>query len=252
MKIDVTTLENILAELEQLHERCAQQLLRPAEIQAAFSDIGTRLASLLPMDSDLHRIYERSMREGTDWWKDTLSGYVDRSDCANVERRIVVVREILKKIEPDFLRPEHARQMQIYLQAGDVYRARQEFYRLLRRASRSIDIVDRYLDPSVFDFVDATDVSINFRLLTGDPKALFIKQLATLRGAGRSIDARSNAITLSHDRFLILDNQEVWHLGASINGLGKDACMINKVVDAEELKKVLADFSGWWSSGSVL
>ena len=252
MKIDVVALEKILAELEQLHEKCEQQLLRPTEIQAVFSDIGSRLASLLPKDSDLYRIYERRMSEGTDWWKETLSGYVDRSDCANVGRRIAVVREILKKIEPDFLRTERTGHTQIYLQAGEVFRARQEFYSLLLRASRSIVIVDPHLDPSVFDFVDAIDASISFRLLTGATKTLFVQQLAALRSAGRNIDARSNTITLSHDRFLIIDDQEVWHLGTSINGLGKKACMINKVVDPAELKKVLTDFSNWWSSGSIL
>lgn len=55
-----------------------------------------------------------------------------------------------------------------------------------------------------------------------------------------------------HDRFVVLDNKEVWHLEVSINGFGKDAFMINKAVDEEQRKRFLLDFSNWWSNGTPI
>jgi len=251
MNIDIVELEKELYGLEQLHERCEQQLFRPSEIRAFLADIDRKVRGLIPPGSDLFRLYDRCMREGTDWWRETLSGYVDKADCKNVGRRIALLREILSKIEPEFLRSERLGRTQIYFQEGEVYRARQEFYRLLKLATHCIDIIDPYLDPDVLDFVDAIDITISFRLLTGTPKPLFVQQLSAFQGAGRSVETRSNT-ALSHDRFLIIDGQECWHLGTSINGLGKKACMINKVVDAAELAKLILDFQTWWSTGLVL
>jgi hypothetical protein len=52
-----------------------------------------------------------------------------------------------------------------------------------------------------------------------------------------------------HDRFLIIDGSEVWQLGASINGTGKKAFMVNKVVDQDEVSRVLSDYDKWWTNG---
>ena len=146
-------------------------------------------------------------------------------DCRNIGRRIAALRVVLKEIEPEFLRAEQTPKAQLYFTAGEVYRARQEFYRLLKRGATRIDIADQYLDLDTFDFVDALDIGVATRLLTGTPKALFVQQLHALQTMQRPVEARSN--DQNHDRFVILDGSEVWHLGASINGLGRKAFMMN-------------------------
>ena len=121
----------------------------------------------------------------------------------------------------------------------------------MRRATQRVDIADPYLDPEVFDYVDSLDASIQWRLLLKPPaKALFRSQLRTLVDAGRQLASRSDAGF--HDRFLTLDGAEVWHLGASLNGVGKKAFMINRVRDAAERARVLADFELWWNRGGVV
>ena len=42
-----------------------------------------------------------------------------------------------------------------------------------------------------------------------------------------------------HDRFIIIDNEEMYHLGASIKGLGKKCFGINKIEDVEIMEKIL-------------
>ncbi len=41
-----------------------------------------------------------------------------------------------------------------------------------------------------------------------------------------------------HDRFIIIDNKEMYHLGASIKDLGKKCFGINKIEDIEIIDKI--------------
>ena len=241
MEIDVASLDGIDAELGRLHHRCEKQLLHTDELISELGEIDDRIRKLLPDNSDPFRLFDRRMKEhGTEWWKTGGTGYVSQEDCRRIGFRIAIVREILAEIEPDFLRHDTLPSHQLYFQPGEIYRARQEFFRLLRRASKSIDIADPYLDPDVFDFIESLEPTRAIRLLTGDPKSLFLKQLKAIQANGWSVEGRSN--NQHHDRFVILDGAEVWHLGASVNGLGRKACMMNKITSATELSKVQAVF----------
>lgn len=42
-----------------------------------------------------------------------------------------------------------------------------------------------------------------------------------------------------HDRFIIIDNKEMYHLGASIKDLGKRCFGINKIEDIDIITKVI-------------
>ena len=42
-----------------------------------------------------------------------------------------------------------------------------------------------------------------------------------------------------HDRFIVIDNREMYHLGASIKDLGKKCFGINKIEDKEIIAKII-------------
>ena len=42
-----------------------------------------------------------------------------------------------------------------------------------------------------------------------------------------------------HDRFIIVDNKEMYHLGASIKDLGKKCFAINRIEDVEIIEKII-------------
>ncbi len=59
----------------------------------------------------------------------------------------------------------------------------------------------------------------------------FNKQYPTLK------IARSNKF---HDRFIIIDNKELYHIGASLKDLGKKCFAISKIEDREYIEKMSA------------
>lgn len=242
---DTAKLQTQQRELERLHERCSERLLKPAELQAALKTIDAALRGALPQDSDLTRVLDRHMREGLDFWQTTVSGYVSATDCRNVGRRIAAVRDILARISPEFLRSQDMPQNEFYFPAGDVYRARQTLFHTLSTAQSQVTIVDAYLDPVVLDFADSLDDTVDVQLLTGSqPKALFISQLRALQSQRPGLEARTSSA--SHDRWVRLDGSELWHLGASVNGLGKSASRLSRVVRNDDRVAVIADIDTWW------
>ena len=42
-----------------------------------------------------------------------------------------------------------------------------------------------------------------------------------------------------HDRFIVIDNKEMYHLGASIKDLGKKCFGINKIEDLDIIDKII-------------
>ena len=45
-----------------------------------------------------------------------------------------------------------------------------------------------------------------------------------------------------HDRFIVIDNKELYHIGASLKDLGKKCFAISKVEDGEYIEKI-SDYS---------
>ncbi len=90
---------------------------------------------------------------------------------------------------------------------------------LLRKSEKSIVLIDNYVDDSVLMQLAKRSVGVSALILTksiSQPLALDLKKH----------NAQYPSISIqefpySHDRFLILDGETVYHLGASLKDLGK-------------------------------
>lgn len=137
----------------------------------------------------------------------------------------------------------------LFFPANALFRPRQAVYRILRLAASDVLVVDPYLDPLVLDFVDALEGPVTVRLLAGKPSKLFIQQVGVLQGLRPGLEARRTRA--SHDRWIVVDRRHVWHLGASLNGLGKAASRISRP-DPTTAAAVLVEAEEWWRSGTAL
>ena len=246
----IAQLERVLQDAEVLEDRCRRGILRMSEASGLLEALEERARSILPKDSDFARLFDRRRRESTDWWTTTISGYVDDKACDNIDRFVRTVREVLDLYEPEGLREVGRPKDQFYFGASEAYKATKQLFKILKRANSEVAIVDEYLDDTVFDYIESLEPSVSVKLLTGTNKPMFPRLLHTLQAQGAKVDARQN--TQCHDRFVALDSQHVWHLGVSINGIGKKAFMINRVNDADEVSKFLRDFQQWWAQGQAI
>ena len=109
---------------------------------------------------------------------------------------------------------------------------------LFRSASRSILIIDNFIDDSVLIHMTKVAKGVKVKILTkavSDQLALDVKKFNS-----QYFPIEVIAFTHAHDRFIIIDNKDVYHVGASLKDLGKKWFAFSKIEksDMELLSKL--------------
>lgn len=107
---------------------------------------------------------------------------------------------------------------------------------IIKRAKSKILIIDNYIDDSILKMLSKKNKEVEVIILTSqncDISRLdinkFNKQYPILK------IARSNKF---HDRFIVIDNKELYHCGASLKDLGKKCFAINKMNDIKSIEGI--------------
>jgi hypothetical protein len=103
---------------------------------------------------------------------------------------------------------------------------------IMKEAEDSIVIIDPYLDETIFKYIEHIDIKIRIKLITSKVQGLFIDFLNDLKKLGKEI----------------LDDKEIWHLGTSINSIGKGAFQIDKVVDKKATSDIFRNSKLWYKN----
>jgi len=121
---------------------------------------------------------------------------------------------------------------------GQVFDAWQFVSQLGKSAADSIILIDNYIDESVLMLLSKRNPDVKAIIYTS-------KSSQQLETDLKKHNLQYSPITLklftkSHDRFLILDQHEVYHIGASLKDLGKRWFAFSKMVlDASEIMNKL-------------
>ena len=120
---------------------------------------------------------------------------------------------------------------------GQIYEAYSLIVDIIRKANNKILIIDNYIDDSVLKMLAKKNNHVEVVILTSDKSNIdtldikkFNKEYPILKVA------KTNKF---HDRFIIIDNKEMYHLGASIKDLGKKCFAINRIEDIEIIDKII-------------
>ena len=120
---------------------------------------------------------------------------------------------------------------------GQIYDAYSLIIDIIKKANKKILIIDNYIDDSVLKMLVKKKNNVEVVILTSDKSNIqnidiqkFNKEYPILKVA------KTNKF---HDRFIIIDNKEMYHLGASIKDLGKKCFGINKIEDKEIIGKII-------------
>ena len=120
---------------------------------------------------------------------------------------------------------------------GQIYDAYSLIVDIIKRANKKILIIDNYIDDSILKMLAKKKNNVEVVILTSDKSNIenldikkFNKEYPILKVA------KTNKF---HDRFIVIDNKEMYHLGASIKDLGKKCFGINKIEDMEIIEKII-------------
>lgn len=121
---------------------------------------------------------------------------------------------------------------------GQIFDAYKFATDLIRSAKKSVVIIDNYVDESVLLMLSKRDNGVSATIYTHKISAQLQLDLDKHNDQYPPINIRT--YSQAHDRFLILDNTKVYHIGASLKDLGKKLFAFSKMnISANLIIKLL-------------
>ncbi len=104
----------------------------------------------------------------------------------------------------------------------------------MKSAKKSIILIDNYVDESVLMLLSKRTKGVTATIFTSTNSKHFQQDLEKYIAQYEPIAVK--LFTKSHDRFLIIDNETVYHIGASLKDLAKKWFAFSKIeLDAKEM-----------------
>lgn len=119
---------------------------------------------------------------------------------------------------------------------GQIFDAYAKFESFIQSAKKEIILIDNYVDLTVLQRFTKKKKGVNIIIYT-DPKTKLTSQdIQTFNVQYPTITV--NHTTKMHDRFMIIDNKVLYHIGASLKDLGKK-CFAFEILDSSFIPDIL-------------
>ena len=169
--------------------------------------------------------YRVKSKQGTQFriWANTilkdylLKGYAINNRMNRMEDNMEVLKTKVNEI--DLQINTHLIPTQGIFFDGQVFDAYELASKIIRSARKSIVLIDNYVDESTLTHLAKKIKGVKVLLLTKNTSNQLALDIQKANEQYGNFELKT--FTQSHDRFLIIDQTEVYHLGASLKDLGK-------------------------------
>lgn len=114
---------------------------------------------------------------------------------------------------------------------GQIYDAFSFIVGLIQKAKKEIILIDNYVDVHTLNILCKKNKGVDIIVATAGKGNLSTKDITKFNAQYPKLLVK--ATTDFHDRFLIIDKTEVYHIGASIKDAGKKSFGITKIEDKD-------------------
>ena len=121
---------------------------------------------------------------------------------------------------------------------GEIYDAYSLLVDIISKANKEIIIIDNYVDKVTLDILSKKKVNVVVLLITNENKSILTKTDIN-KFNSEYLTLRIKYTNIFHDRFIILDKKELYHIGSSLKDLGKKVFAISKIEDLNYLKLLI-------------
>ena len=187
-----------------------------------------------------YRVNSLTATKFRQWATSILKDYIQNGYVINSEKitqqRLLSIENDVETIKSHIQNKSFELKQGIFYD-GQIFDAYVFVSSLIKNAKTSIILIDNYIDESVLTlFSKNRDIQIEIYTQT------ITKQLKL---DIEKYNKQYNNLTIKqtksfHDRFMIIDNQEVYHIGASLKDLGKKVFAFSKIdISVDNIKKGL-------------
>jgi prophage antirepressor-like protein len=162
-----------------------------------------------------------------------LKGYAVNQRIENLERRVSATEDKIDFFVKTTLPP-----VQGIFYDGQIFDAYKFVADLVKSATKSIVLIDNYLDESVLILLSKRKENVKCQIFTNKISAQFKLDLEKFNAQYPPVEVKE--FSKSHDRFLIID-ETIFHIGASLKDLGKKWFAFSKInLDAKLMMEMMS------------
>ena len=137
----------------------------------------------------------------------------------------------------DQLQSKQIETQKIFFQ-GQIWDSYSLIIDLIQKANKKIVIIDNYVDKTILDMLTKKKEKVEVVIITSTNNNK-IQNIDIKKFNNQYPTLKLGKKDFFHDRFIIIDNQELYHCGASIKDLGKKCFGINKIEDQKYLNEII-------------
>lgn len=120
---------------------------------------------------------------------------------------------------------------------GQIYDAFSFIVGLIEKAKKTIILIDNYVDVNTLNILCKKNQGVDVVIVTAGKGNLSAKDITKFNAQYPKLSVKTTKGF--HDRFLILDKTEVYHIGASIKDAGKKSFGITKIEDKDLINGIV-------------
>lgn len=120
---------------------------------------------------------------------------------------------------------------------GQVFDAYEKVVSFIKEAKTSIILIDNYIDETVFTLLSKRNAGVKTTVYTGNFSKQLKLDLEKHNAQYEAIEVK--LFERSHDRFLIIDEKTIYHIGASLKDLGKKWFAFSKMEFDSTIKMLM-------------
>lgn len=141
---------------------------------------------------------------------------------------------------------------EMFFPKGTEHDAYMEVKKILNKAKDKITIIDPYIDGSIFQMLKSiTATKIKVELLSYKLPPDFALEATKFKVQYSHYSLEIKETKEFHDRFIILDDSQCYHIGASIKDAGQKAFMISQIEDNDNVDSLIKQKEKSWCSAKI-
>lgn len=169
----------------------------------------------------------------------------------HAEHLASALRAIGWRLDEGRLLPDSTEVKELFFPKLSQHDAYFEIRAVLQMSTKSITVVDPYVDPSVLKLLgSALQPGMLVKILTAKFPPDFNNEMKVWRAQYAAVTLEVHTTRDFHDRFIVLDDSICWHIGCSIKDAGNKAFMFSKMEDEGNRAALLKQIAESWASGS--
>ncbi|MCK9254889.1 MAG: DNA-binding protein [Bacteroidales bacterium] len=224
---------NIFKEGELDEKVVCKDFLHTTQHGAITGKTQDKIAKYYNLDVIISVGYRVKSKQGTQFriWatkvlKDYLmKGYAINNRMNRLEDKVDSLNNKMNKIDLQIKTIELPTQGVFF--DGQIFDAYEIASKIIRSAKKSIVLIDNYIDENTLTHLAKKNKNVNVLLLSKNTSKQL--KLDIEKANAQYGNFEQKIFSKSHDRFLIIDNSEVYHLGASLKDLGKKWFAFSKI-----------------------